>query len=79
VRPAAESKVLDELILLSSDALLAVPIWLAAYELQDIWGRYLVLGWEGYPPQTAMVIGVFAVAAWIGLLPFVYREFFHYR
>jgi Undecaprenyl-phosphate galactose phosphotransferase WbaP len=46
----------------SSDALLAVLVWLAAYELQSIWGR-----WKGFPMQTAMVVGVFAVAMWIGL------------
>jgi hypothetical protein len=67
LRPAAEFKVLAALILFLADALVAVLIWLAAYELQDIWGRYLVIGWEGFPPQTAMVIGVFAVAVWIGL------------
>jgi hypothetical protein len=55
------------LILLLSDALLAVLVWLAAYELQSIWGRLTVIGWEGFPPQTAMVIGFFAVAVWIGL------------
>jgi len=50
-----------------SDALLAVLVWLAAYELQGIWGRYLVIGWEGFPLQTAMVVGAFAVAVWIRL------------
>src|SRR5215203_5112641 len=55
------------LVLLSSDALLAVLVWLAAYELQGIWGRLTVIGWEGFPLQTAMVVGVFAVAVWIGL------------
>jgi hypothetical protein len=55
------------LILLLSDALLAVVVWLAAYELQGIWSRLTVIGWEGFPLQTAMVIGVFAVAVWIGL------------
>src|SRR5215212_11714399 len=50
------------LVLSSSDALLAVLVWLAAYELQSIWGR-----WKGFPMQTAMVVGVFAVAMWIGL------------
>jgi hypothetical protein len=67
VRPAAEFKVLAGLILLLSDALVAVLVWLAAYELQSIWGRLTVIGWEGFPPQTAMVIGAFAVAVWIGL------------
>jgi hypothetical protein len=50
-----------------SDASLAVLVWLAAYELQGIWGRLTVIGWEGIPPLTAMVVGVFAVAVWIGL------------
>jgi Undecaprenyl-phosphate galactose phosphotransferase WbaP len=53
--------------LLLSDALLAVLVWLAAYELQSIWGRLTVIGWEGFPLQTAMVVGAFAVAVWIGL------------
>jgi Undecaprenyl-phosphate galactose phosphotransferase WbaP len=51
--------------LLLSDALLAVLVWLAAFELQSIWGL-----WEGFgegAPQTAVVVGVFAVAVWIGL------------
>jgi hypothetical protein len=51
--------------LLLSDALLAVLVWLAAFELQSIWGL-----WEGFGeggPQTAVVVGVFAVAVWIGL------------
>jgi hypothetical protein len=67
VRPAAEFKVLAALVLLLTDALVAVLVWLAAYKLQNIWGRYTVIGWEGFPPLTAMVIGVFAVAVWIGL------------
>src|SRR5215210_2727076 len=53
------------LVLLLSDALLAVLVWLAAFELQSIWGL-----WEGFregAPQTAVVVGVFAVAVWIGL------------
>ena len=53
--------------MLLSDALLAVLVWLAAYELQGIWGRLTVIGWEGFPLQTAMVVGVFAVSVWIGL------------
>ena len=53
--------------MLLSDALLAVLVWLAAHKLQSIWGRLTVIGWEGFPRQTAMVIGVFAVAVWIGL------------
>ena len=51
--------------MLLSDALLAVLVWLAAFELQSIWGL-----WEGFregAPQTAVVVGVFAVAVWIGL------------
>jgi hypothetical protein len=52
--------------LLLSDALLAAAVWLAAYELQSIWGR-----WETFSGQrglqTAMVVGGFAVAVWIGL------------
>jgi Undecaprenyl-phosphate galactose phosphotransferase WbaP len=51
--------------LLLSDAMLAVLVWLAALELQSIWGM-----WEGFgegAPQTAVVVGVFAVAVWIGL------------
>jgi hypothetical protein len=67
VRIHAEFKVLAALVLLLSDALVAVLVWLAAYELQSIWGRLTVIGWEGFPPLTAMVIGVFAVAVWIGL------------
>jgi hypothetical protein len=67
VRPAAEFKVLAPLVLLLTDALLAVLVWLAAYELQGIWGRLTWIGWEGYPRPTAMVIGFFAVAVWIGL------------
>jgi hypothetical protein len=55
------------LVLLLSDAFLAVLVWLAAYELQGIWGRLTVIGWEGFPRQTAMVVGAFAVAVWIGL------------
>jgi Undecaprenyl-phosphate galactose phosphotransferase WbaP len=53
------------LVLLLSDALLAVLVWLAAFQLQSIWGL-----WEGFgegAPQTAVVVGVFAVAVWIGL------------
>jgi Undecaprenyl-phosphate galactose phosphotransferase WbaP len=46
---------------------LAVLVWLAAFELQRIMGRLTPIGWEGYPRDTAMVIGVFAVAVWIGL------------
>src|SRR5688572_6533821 len=55
------------LLLLLSDALLAMLVWLAAYEVQSLWGRLTVIGWEGFPPQTAMVVGVFAVSVWIGL------------
>jgi Undecaprenyl-phosphate galactose phosphotransferase WbaP len=55
------------LLLLLPDALLAVLVWLAAYEVQSLWGRLTVIGWEGFPPQTAMVVGVFAVSVWIGL------------
>jgi Undecaprenyl-phosphate galactose phosphotransferase WbaP len=53
------------LVLLLSDALLAGLVWLAAFELQSIWGM-----WEGFregAPQTAVVVGVFAVTVWIGL------------
>src|ERR671917_209211 len=50
------------LVLLLSDALLAVLVWLAAYELQSIFGR-----WGDFPRPTALVVGVFAVAVWIGL------------
>ena len=55
------------LTLLLSDVVLAVLVWLAAFELQRIMGRLTPIGWEGYPRDTAMVIGVFAVAVWIGL------------
>ena len=48
--------------MLLSDALLAVLVWLAAYELQSIFGR-----WGDFPRPTALVVGVFAVAVWIGL------------
>ncbi|MCA1606981.1 MAG: hypothetical protein LC775_16275, partial [Acidobacteria bacterium] len=47
--------------------MLAVPVWLAAFELQSLLARWNVMGWEGYPRTTAMVVGVFAVAVWIGL------------
>src|ERR671916_1306369 len=55
------------LLLLLSDALLAVLLWLAAYELQSILDRWNLMGWANYPLRTAMVAGVFAVAVWIGL------------
>ncbi len=45
-----------------SDAVLAVVVWLVAYELQDSFGQ-----WNEFPRQTAVVAGVFAVAVWIGL------------
>jgi hypothetical protein len=52
--------------LLLSDALVAVLVWIVAYDLQSIWGW-----WEGFPGrrglQTAIVAGVFAVAVWIEL------------
>jgi hypothetical protein len=60
-------KPLAVLILVLSDATLAALLWLAAYELQGIWGRLTVIGWEGFPPQTAIVLGVFATSVWIGL------------
>ena len=47
--------------MLLSDALLAVLVWMAAYELQSIWGL-----WD-FPMPEAMVAGVFPVAVWIGL------------
>jgi hypothetical protein len=47
--------------------LLAALVWVAAYEVQSLWSRLTVIGWEGFPPQTAMVVAVFAVAVWIGL------------
>ena len=53
--------------MLLSDALLAALVWLAAFELQSILARWNLMGWEGYPRPTAMVIGGFAVAVWIGL------------
>ena len=53
--------------MLLSDALLAVLVWLAAFQLQKILGGLGLMGWEGYPRLTAMVIGVFAAAVWIGL------------
>ena len=62
MRTAVEFKVLAALVLLLSDALLAVLVWLAAYELQSIFGR-----WGDFPRPTALVVGVFAVAVWIGL------------
>jgi Undecaprenyl-phosphate galactose phosphotransferase WbaP len=55
------------LALLLSDVLLAAAVWLAAFELQRVLGAWTLIGWEGYPRSTAMVIGVFAVAVWIGL------------
>jgi Undecaprenyl-phosphate galactose phosphotransferase WbaP len=45
-----------------SDASLAMLVWLAAYGLQRIFGR-----WGGFPSHMAIVVGVFAVAVWIGL------------
>ncbi len=51
--------------MLLSDVLLAVLVWLAAYELQIIWGG--LGGWEDFSQRTAMVVGGFAVAVWIGL------------
>jgi hypothetical protein len=56
------ARVLVVLVLVSSDALLAVLVWLAGYELQSIFGR-----WGDFPRPTAIVVGVFAVAVWIGL------------
>ena len=50
------------LVSVLSDALLAVLVWLAAYELQSIFGL-----WGDFPRPTALVVGVFAVAVWIGL------------
>lgn len=55
------------LVCVLSDALLAVPVWLVAFELQRVLGRWNLMGWEGYPRTTAMVVGIFAVAVWIGL------------
>jgi Undecaprenyl-phosphate galactose phosphotransferase WbaP len=55
------------LVCVLSDALLAVPVWLVAFELQRLLGRWNLMGWEGYPRTTAMVVGIFAVAVWIGL------------
>ena len=53
--------------MLLSDALLAVLVWLAAFELQRLLGQWTSIGWGGYPRSTAIVIGVFALAVWIGL------------
>ena len=53
--------------MLLSDVLLAAAVWLAAFELQRVLGAWTLIGWEGYPRSTAMVVGVFAVAVWIGL------------
>jgi Undecaprenyl-phosphate galactose phosphotransferase WbaP len=50
-----------------SDALLGVLVWLAAYELQSILGRWSTFASSAKGLQTAMVVGVFAVAVWIGL------------
>src|ERR671916_2283708 len=55
------------LLLMLSDGLLAVLVWRAAYELQSILDRWNLMGWANYPLRTAMVVGVFAVAVWIGL------------
>ena len=41
---------------------MAALVWLSAYELQGAWGR-----WNDFPMQTAMVVGFFAGAMWIGL------------
>jgi hypothetical protein len=62
VRTPAVFKVLAALVLSLSDALLAVVVWLPAYELQSIGGP-----WSYLPKQTAMVVGVFVLAVWIGL------------
>src|SRR5918997_3367196 len=58
---------LATLVLLLSDALLAVLVWLAAFELKRLFGQWTSIGWGGYPRSTAIVIGVFALAVWIGL------------
>ena len=55
------------LVLLLSDALLAALVWLAAFELQSILAQWNLMGWEGYPRTTAMVVGGFATLVWIGL------------
>lgn len=57
------------LVLLSSDALLAALVWLAAYELQGTWGR-----WNDYPMQTAMVVGVFVMAGLWSQPRFLHRQ-----
>src|SRR5918998_5397392 len=44
------------LVLLLSDALLAALAWLAAFELQSNLAQWNLMGWEGYPRPTAMVI-----------------------
>jgi hypothetical protein len=65
-----ERKVLAALVLVLSDALLAVLVWLAAYELQrtwSIWSLWPDFGWQDFPRLKAMLVGVFAVAVWIGL------------
>ena len=58
---------LATLVLLLSDALLAVLVWLAAFELQGILGRWSTFASSAKGLQTAMVVGIFAVAVWIGL------------
>jgi Undecaprenyl-phosphate galactose phosphotransferase WbaP len=55
------------LVCVLSDALLAVLVWLAAFELQSILGRWSTFAGSAKGLQTAMVVGIFAVAVWIGL------------
>jgi Undecaprenyl-phosphate galactose phosphotransferase WbaP len=55
------------LISVTFDALLMVPVWLAAFELQGILGRWSTFASSAKGLQTAVVVGIFAVAVWIGL------------
>ncbi len=55
------------LVSVTFDALLAALVWLAAFELQGILGRWSTFAGSAEGLQTAMVVGIFAVAMWIGL------------
>ena len=55
------------LVSVTFDALLAVLVWLAAFELQGILGRWSTFASSAKGLQTAMVVGIFTVAVWIGL------------
>jgi hypothetical protein len=53
---------LAALLLLVSDALVGLLVWLAAYVLRSTRPGGSVVEWGSYPPQTAVVVGGFAVS-----------------